>query len=61
VRALIDMGRKLEGLARNAGKHAGGVVIAPGLLTDFTPLYCEAGSSRSSPSSTRTTWRRWGW
>ncbi len=33
VRALIDMGRKLEGLARNAGKHAGGVVIAPGLLT----------------------------
>lgn len=46
VRALIDMGRKLEGLARNAGKHAGGVVISPGLLTDFTPLYCEAGSEQ---------------
>ena len=29
------------GVARNAGKHAGGVVIAPGKLTDFSPLYCE--------------------
>ena len=35
------MARQLEGLARNAGKHAGGVVIAPGKLTDFSPLYCE--------------------
>ncbi|MBK1723688.1 DNA polymerase III subunit alpha [Thiocystis violacea] len=43
VRALIDMARKLEGLTRNAGKHAGGVVIAPTLLTDFAPLYCEPG------------------
>jgi len=43
VHALIDLARKLEGLARNAGKHAGGVVIAPSKLTDFTPLYCEQG------------------
>jgi len=43
VTAIIDMARKLEGVARNAGKHAGGVVIAPGALTDFTPLYCEPG------------------
>ena len=43
VTQLIDMARKLEGLARNAGKHAGGVVIAPTVLTDFTPLYCEPG------------------
>jgi DNA polymerase-3 subunit alpha len=43
TRALIDMALQLEGLARNAGKHAGGVVIAPSKLTDFTPLYCEAG------------------
>ncbi len=42
VTTLIDMAQSLEGLARNAGKHAGGVVIAPGKLTDFTPLYCEA-------------------
>ncbi|MCG7901834.1 MAG: DNA polymerase III subunit alpha [Candidatus Thiodiazotropha lotti] len=42
VGELIDMAKKLEGCARNAGKHAGGVVISPGLLTDFTPLYCEA-------------------
>jgi DNA polymerase-3 subunit alpha len=42
VSELIDMARALEGLTRNAGKHAGGVVIAPGDLTDFAPLYCEA-------------------
>jgi DNA polymerase III subunit alpha len=45
VKLLIDLARKLEGLARNAGKHAGGVVIAPSELTDFTALYCEAGES----------------
>lgn len=43
VRALIDMARSLEGTSRNAGKHAGGVVISPTKLTDFTPLYCEQG------------------
>jgi DNA polymerase-3 subunit alpha len=42
VNELIEMAKKLEGCARNAGKHAGGVVISPGLLTDFTPLYCES-------------------
>jgi DNA polymerase-3 subunit alpha len=41
--ALIDLALKLENLTRNAGKHAGGVVIAPTPLTDFAPLYCEAG------------------
>ncbi|MHB1512592.1 MAG: DNA polymerase III subunit alpha [Acidiferrobacter sp.] len=46
VRALLDAARKLEGLSRNAGKHAGGVVIAPSALTDFMPLYCEAGSGQ---------------
>jgi len=45
VRSLIDMALQLEGIARNAGKHAGGVVIAPSKLTDFTPLYCEAGGA----------------
>jgi len=43
VRNLLDLARALEGLTRNAGKHAGGVVIAPSVLTDFAPLYCEAG------------------
>ncbi|MFQ5546947.1 MAG: DNA polymerase III subunit alpha [Woeseia sp.] len=43
VRGIIDLARSLEGLVRNAGKHAGGVVIAPDKLTDFTPLYCEQG------------------
>ncbi len=45
VRTLIDMARSLEGLTRNAGKHAGGVVIAPSVLTDFAPLYCEEGGA----------------
>ncbi|MEM8843449.1 MAG: DNA polymerase III subunit alpha [Pseudomonadota bacterium] len=45
VGTLMDMALKLEGMARNAGKHAGGVVIAPSKLTDFTPLYCEAGGA----------------
>jgi DNA polymerase III subunit alpha len=44
VRAIIDLALQLEGLTRNAGKHAGGVVIAPTALTDFMPLYCEQGS-----------------
>ena len=39
VKTVIDMARQLEGLARNAGTHAGGVVIAPSTLTDFAPLY----------------------
>jgi len=43
VTALIDMALQLEGITRNAGKHAGGVVIAPSDLTDFSPLYCEEG------------------
>ena len=43
---IMEMAFKLEGIVRNVGKHAGGVVIAPGKLTDFTPLYCdEAGSN----------------
>ena len=46
VRALIDTAKTLEGLARNAGKHAAGVVIAPTRLTDYMPLYCEPGSTQ---------------
>ena len=42
---VIDMALKLEGLARQVGKHAGGVVIAPKPLTEFVPLYCEPESS----------------
>ncbi|MCP4301242.1 MAG: DNA polymerase III subunit alpha [Gammaproteobacteria bacterium] len=45
VAAIIDLARSLEGLVRNAGKHAGGVVISPGALTDFAPLYCEEGGT----------------
>lgn len=41
VKDLIDMARQLEGVTRNAGKHAGGVVIAPTKITDFSPLYCD--------------------
>ncbi len=44
VRALVDLAKPLEGLTRNIGMHAGGVLIAPGKLTDFCPLYCQPGS-----------------
>ena len=45
VKALMDLALQLEGLTRNAGKHAGGVLISPSTLVDFTPLYCEEGGS----------------
>ncbi|MFL6577554.1 MAG: DNA polymerase III subunit alpha, partial [Povalibacter sp.] len=46
TRNVLDMAMSLEGLVRNAGMHAGGVVIAPSVLTDFAPLFCdESGSS----------------
>lgn len=38
---IWDMALQLEGITRNVGKHAGGVVIAPTKLTDFAPLYCD--------------------
>ena len=38
---IWEMAVQLEGVARNVGKHAGGVVIAPTKLTDFAPLYCD--------------------
>ncbi|WP_042145970.1 MULTISPECIES: DNA polymerase III subunit alpha [unclassified Pseudoalteromonas] len=41
VKELIDMCRILEGCNRNAGKHAGGVVISPTTITDFAALYCD--------------------
>ncbi|HAL40315.1 MAG TPA: DNA polymerase III subunit alpha, partial [Polaromonas sp.] len=41
VRTLLELARKLEGLTRNVGMHAGGVLIAPGKLTDFCPLYAQ--------------------
>lgn len=44
VSTLLDLALKLEGITRNAGKHAGGVVIAPTTLTDFAPLFCEQSS-----------------
>jgi len=50
ARALIDLARPLEGLTRNIGMHAGGVLIAPGKLTDFCPLYCQPGQSHIAVS-----------
>ncbi|MHB0776794.1 DNA polymerase III subunit alpha [Halomonas sp. WWR20] len=38
---IWDMALKLEGITRGTGKHAGGVVIAPTKLTDFSPLLCD--------------------
>lgn len=38
---IWDMAVQLEGIARNCGKHAGGVVISPTRITDFSPIYCD--------------------
>jgi DNA polymerase-3 subunit alpha len=43
VEELLELGARLEDLTRNVGMHAGGVLIAPGKLTDFCPLYCAEG------------------
>src|SRR5688572_2028673 len=45
VSELLQLGGKLEGLVRNVGMHAGGVLIAPGRLTDFCPLYAAEGTT----------------
>ncbi|MBL8492249.1 MAG: DNA polymerase III subunit alpha, partial [Rhodocyclaceae bacterium] len=45
LRTLWDLAVKLEGLSRNVGMHAGGVLIAPGKLTDFCPLYSADGGT----------------
>jgi len=45
VRELLALGEKLEGLTRNVGMHAGGVLIAPGKLTDYCPLYSAEGGA----------------
>ena len=45
VGELLALGEKLEGLTRNVGMHAGGVLIAPGKLTDFCPLYVAEGAA----------------
>jgi DNA polymerase-3 subunit alpha len=47
TRGVLDLAMSLEGLVRNAGKHAGGVVIAPSKLTNFTALFCEPGGGGS--------------
>ena len=44
VKTLLELAKKLEGMTRNVGMHAGGVLIAPGKLTDFCPLYQQPGS-----------------
>src|SRR5882762_8716032 len=45
VRELLDLGERLEGLVRNVGMHAGGVLIAPGRLTEFCALYAAEGTA----------------
>ena len=44
VQELLELALRLEGLTRNVGMHAGGVLISPGRITDFSPMYCQQGS-----------------
>ena len=50
VRQLLSLAQQLEGLTRNVGMHAGGVLIAPGKLTDFCPLYTQESKDQDSSS-----------
>jgi DNA polymerase-3 subunit alpha len=62
IRELFDLAGRLEDLTRNVGMHAGGVLIAPGKITDFCPIYRPtAAMLRRCRSSTRTTSRRSAW
>ncbi len=45
VRQLLELAQQVEGISRNIGMHAGGVLIAPGKLTDFCPLYTQGGDT----------------
>jgi DNA polymerase-3 subunit alpha len=45
VKQLLNLAQQVEGIARNVGMHAGGVLIAPGKLTDFCPLYTQGGDA----------------
>ena len=45
VREVLALAEQVEGITRNVGMHAGGVLIAPGKLTDFTPLYAQPGAA----------------
>ncbi len=44
MREVLALAEQVEGITRNVGMHAGGVLIAPGKLTDFTPLYAQPGT-----------------
>jgi DNA polymerase-3 subunit alpha len=50
VRQLLSLAQQLEGMTRNVGMHAGGVLIAPGRLTDFCPLYTQESKDQDSSS-----------
>jgi len=50
VRQLLSLAEQLEGMTRNVGMHAGGVLIAPGRLTDFCPLYTQETKDQDSSS-----------
>ncbi|HZV61392.1 MAG TPA: DNA polymerase III subunit alpha [Methylophilaceae bacterium] len=43
VKELLELALRLEGLTRNVGMHAGGVLISPGKISDFSPVYCQPG------------------
>ncbi|MGF6181998.1 DNA polymerase-3 subunit alpha [Massilia sp. UYP32] len=45
VKQLLDLAQQVEGITRGIGMHAGGVLIAPGKLTDFCPLYTQGGDA----------------
>jgi DNA polymerase-3 subunit alpha len=54
VRELLDLARKLEGSARHTGIHAAGIVIAPGPLDEYVPVYRDKDGNRATQFEMKT-------
>jgi len=60
-RSIFDDAEAILKLPRHLSMHPGGVIVAPGALTDLVPVMNSGGKVWSSPNSTLTPWKHWAW